>query len=191
MLLDVDEYELVGPCTDPILPHNYREYLRLIKKLDRLHMEHVGVFFVQKNSKIRMILCDRCGFWVSSGRYTLLHRSVNMLHMKWRGRNTGRVGHERPHITVCSRHLTSRASLRVCPCRQPWSALSGSPQLTSKRFRCGGFATRGAGLGEAVQTVLGDVLDCRQQVTKTSPARRWRLLEQNTWFVHFCLFVSS
>ena len=67
MLRGVDEHERIArdapaePHTDHILRGNYRQHLRLIKKLDRLHMLKTRghLFAYYKNSKIRVILDAR------------------------------------------------------------------------------------------------------------------------------------
>ena len=62
MLWGVDEHERIArdtpvePYTDPTLQRNYRQYLRLIEKSDRIHMfqwtlhpqHRVGILFVKK-----------------------------------------------------------------------------------------------------------------------------------------------
>ena len=74
MLRGGDEYERIArdtpvePCTGPLLECNHRQYLRLTRKLDRLHVlwwalhhqERASIFLaIKKNSMIWMILDAR------------------------------------------------------------------------------------------------------------------------------------
>ena len=104
-----------------------------------------------------------------------------------------RTSLSRPLSTFLCPSGSSVRSTSCCPGYRPGGlfgmtttlcTLSGSPphtrgaQVTSKRVRCGGFADP--------QTALGPVLDCRQHVTKTSPAR-W---SRHHRLLVVCTFVS-